>query len=164
MYLGADPVTGRQRYATKTVRVGKRDAQRMLNDMVVEAERCLTARTTATVDELLDRWLELARTDLSPKTTREVSGYIERNLRPALGDVKLNKLTAASLDRYYCSLLVDGGRRGRPLAQGTIRRIHGILRRVRGVVVASEPRVVIRDVTGSACQSSIRHPHEPVAS
>jgi integrase len=101
----------------------------MLNEMVVEAERGLTARTTATVGELLDRWLEMARTDFSPKTTREVSGYIERNLRPALGEVRLSKLTVASLDRYYRSLLVDGGRHGQSLAPGTIRRIHGILRR-----------------------------------
>jgi hypothetical protein len=97
--------------------------------MKVEAERGLATRTTATVGELLDRWLELAREDFSPKTTRETAGYIERNLRPALGDVRLSKLTAASLDRYYRSLLVDGGRNGRPLAPGTIRRIHGILRR-----------------------------------
>jgi len=99
VYLGADPVTGKQRYATKTVRAGKREAQRLLNEMKVEAERGLATRTTATVGELLDRWLELAREDFSPKTTRETAGYIERNLRPALGDVRLSKLTTASLDR-----------------------------------------------------------------
>jgi hypothetical protein len=32
--------------------------------------------------------------------------------------VKRSKLTTASLDRYYRSLLVDGGRNGRPLAPG----------------------------------------------
>ena len=93
VYLGADPVTGKQRYATKTVHAGKREAQRLLNEMKVEAERGLATRTTATVGELLDRWLELAREDFSPKTTRETAGYIERNLRPALGDVRLSKLT-----------------------------------------------------------------------
>jgi integrase len=158
VYLGADPVSGKQRYATKSVRVGKREAQRLLNEMVVDAERGLTARTTATVGELLDRWLELARADFSPKTTREVSGYIERNLRPALGGVRLAKVTAASLDRYYQQLLVDGGRDGRPLAPGTIRRIHGILHRalaqgvrwgwlgVNPAASASPPRVPAPDI------------------
>lgn len=158
VYLGADPVTGKQRYATKTVRAGKREAQRLLNEMKVEAERGLATRTTATVGELLDRWLELAREDFSPKTTREVVGYIERNLRPALGDVRLSKLTTASLDRYYRSLLVDGGRNGRPLAPGTIRRIHGILRRalaqgvrwgwlgVNPAASASPPRVPLPEI------------------
>ena len=93
VYLGADPVSGEERYATKTVRAGKRGAQRMLNEMKAESDRGLAARTTAKVEELLDRWLELARADFSPKTTREVTGYIERNLRPALGDVRLSKLT-----------------------------------------------------------------------
>jgi integrase len=101
----------------------------VLNEMVVAAGRGLTARTNATVGELLDRWLELATVDFSPKTTLEVSGSIARYLRPALGDVPLNKLTPASLDRYYRSLLTGGGRSGKPLSPATIRRIHGILRR-----------------------------------
>ncbi len=157
VYLGADPVNGKQRHPTKTVRAGKREAQRSLNEVIVEAERGLATRTTATVGELLDRWFELAREDFSPKTTREVIGYIERNLRPALGDVRLSKLTTASLDRYYRSLLVDGGRRS-SVAPGTIRRIHGILRRalaqgvrwgwlgVNPAVSASPPRVPQPDI------------------
>jgi hypothetical protein len=32
VYLGADPVTGKQRCATRTVRAGKREAQRVLNE------------------------------------------------------------------------------------------------------------------------------------
>ena len=57
---------------------GKRGGQRLLNEMKVEAERGLASRTIATVGELLDRWVELAREDSSPETTREVVGYIER--------------------------------------------------------------------------------------
>ncbi|MGK2883681.1 MAG: hypothetical protein ACSLE8_02745 [Rhodococcus sp. (in: high G+C Gram-positive bacteria)] len=55
VYLGADPVSGKQRSATKSVRgVGKREAQRLLNEMVVSAERGLEARTTTTVGDLLE--------------------------------------------------------------------------------------------------------------
>ena len=61
VYLGADPVSGKQRDATRTVGAGTREAQRVLNEMKVEAERGLAARTTATVGELLDRWLESPR-------------------------------------------------------------------------------------------------------
>ena len=42
VYLGADPVTGKQRYASRTVRAGKREAQRVLNEMISEAERELS--------------------------------------------------------------------------------------------------------------------------
>ena len=159
VYLGKDPVSGKQRYVTKTVRGGKREAQRVLNAMVVDAERGLIARTNTTVGELLDAWLELATPDFSPKTVRETSGYIERNLRPALGDVPLNKLTPAALDRYYRDLLTDGGQRGQGLSPGTIRRIHGILRRalaqgvrwgwlgVNPAASASPPRVLATTVS-----------------
>ncbi len=56
VFLGHDPLTGKKRYATQTVRGGKREAQRKLAEMVTEAERGLTARTTATVGELLEAW------------------------------------------------------------------------------------------------------------
>ena len=33
VFLGVDPVTGRTRYANKSVRTGKREAQRMVAEM-----------------------------------------------------------------------------------------------------------------------------------
>ena len=56
VFLGKDPVGGKQRHVTKTVRGGKREAKRVLNAMVVDAERGLIARTNTTVGELLDAW------------------------------------------------------------------------------------------------------------
>ena len=63
VFLGPDPLTGRKRYATRTVRGGKREAQTALAEMVTEAERGLTVRTTATVGELLEAWFESAAPD-----------------------------------------------------------------------------------------------------
>jgi len=65
VYLGRDPLTGKKRYATRTVRGGKREAQTALAEMVTEAERGLTVRTTATVGELLEAWFEFAAPDFS---------------------------------------------------------------------------------------------------
>jgi len=48
VYLSRDPVTGKKRYATRTVRGGKREAQSALAEMITEAERGLTVRPTAT--------------------------------------------------------------------------------------------------------------------
>ena len=158
VYLGVDPVSGKQRYVTKTVRGSKREAQRALNELVVAAERGAVARTTTTVGELLDAWFELAREDFSPKTVRETAGMIERYLRPALGDVPINKLTAAALDRFYRKLMASGGRNGGPLAAATVRRVHGVLRRalaqgvrwdwlgVNPASSASPPRVPIPEI------------------
>lgn len=92
VYLGPDPLTGKKRYATRTVRGGKREAQSALAEMITEAERGLTARTTATVGELLDAWFEFAAPDFSPKTVKETRGYIDRSLMPTLGSKRLAKL------------------------------------------------------------------------
>ena len=132
VFLGTDPVTSKKRYASRTVRGGKREAQRVLNEMVAGAEQGLSVRTSATVGELLERWFEFASRDFSPKTVKETRGFIDRNLLPTLGSVHLSKLKASDLDRLYRTLQSSGGMRGRPLAPGTVRRIHGILRRALG--------------------------------
>jgi integrase len=129
VYVGRDPVTGKQRYATRTVRGGKRAAQRILAEMVTDAEHGLSVRTNATAGELIEAWFELAADDFSPKTVKETRGFIDRNLLPAVGDVPLSKLKASDLDRLYRRLQASGAVGGGPLSPATVRRIHGILRR-----------------------------------
>ncbi len=129
VYVGVDAVTGKKRYATKSIRGGKRDAERALVELAADAQRGKLSRTNTTVAELLDAWFDQASQDFSPKTVVETRGFIERNLRPALGTVPLTRLKAADLDRYYTRLLKNGGQSGQPLSPATIRRIHGILRR-----------------------------------
>jgi integrase len=158
VYLGRDAVSGKKRWATRTVRGGKREAQRALSAMVAEADGGTLARTDVTVGELLERWFEQASEDFSPKTVLETRGFIDRNLLPDLGKVPLGKLKPDTLDRYYRSLRSGDGNDGRPLAPATIRRIHGILRRAlsQGVrwgwlaanpaAAASPPRVVTPDI------------------
>ena len=68
VFVGRDAVTGREHYATRTIRAGQREAQRAMNEMVVAAERGTLAKTRATFGELLDTWLEHASRDFSPKT------------------------------------------------------------------------------------------------
>jgi integrase len=156
VFVGRDPVTGRKRYVTKTVRGGKREAHRELVTLLYSAQQGARSRSTATVADLLNAWFEHARPDLSPKTVRETRGYIDRNLIPALGAVRVDRLRADRIDAYYRTLRT---RRTRPLAPGTIRRIHGILRRAlqQGVrwgwlnanpaAVASPPRIPASGLT-----------------
>jgi len=70
VYLGTDPVTNKQRYASRTVRTGKREAQRALNEMINEAERGLSVRTSVTVGDLLEKWFEFAAPDSRRKQSR----------------------------------------------------------------------------------------------
>src|SRR5829696_692614 len=84
VYIGIDPVTRKQRYAVKSFRGGKREAQRLLAEMVLDAQRGHSVRRTATVGELLEAWFEQAAQDFSPKTVKETRGIIDRNLLPEL--------------------------------------------------------------------------------
>ena len=120
VYLGIDPVTGKKRFATRTVRGGKREAQSVLAEMITEAERGLTVRTTAAVGELLDAWFEFAAPDFSPKAVKETRSYIDRSLMPTLGSKRLAKLKSADHDAFYRRLLASGGSSGRPLAPAAV--------------------------------------------
>ena len=131
VFLGYDPVTGKQRYSYRTVHGGKRDAQRALAEMITEADKGLVARTNATVEDLLEAWFELAAADFSPTTVKETRGYMDRSLLPMLGHRQLAKLKPAEIDAFYQRLRASGGVRGQPLAPATIGRIHGVLRRAR---------------------------------
>ena len=158
VFVGNDAITGKKRYATKTVRGGKREAQRMLASMVVEAERGATARTELTVGEVLELWFEAARLDFSPKTVKEVRGYLDRHLVADLGAIRLDRLKPHDLDVYYARLRAGGGRSGHPLAPATVKRVHGILHRalqqakkwgwigVNPAAAATPPRVVQAEI------------------
>ena len=99
VYLGTDPVTGKKRYTSRTVRGGKRAAQRVLAELVTEAERDLSVRTNATAGELIEAWFEQATRDFSPKTVKETRGFIDRNLMPAIRAVPQSRLKASDVDR-----------------------------------------------------------------
>jgi integrase len=158
VYLGRDPVSGQRRYASKTVRGGKREAESALAAMVADAQRGASLRTNETVGALLERWFEHAAPDFSPTTVLETRGILDRYLLPAFSDTKLNRLGTDAIDRFYRELRASGGKGGRALSPATIRRIHGILRRamsqgvrwgwlgVNPAAAASPPKVLAPDI------------------
>lgn len=162
VYVGRDAVTGRKRWVTKTVKGGKREAQRALAAMVAEADRGALRSTTVTVGELLEEWFAHAAPGFSPKCVLETRGVLDRNLLPFLGPIRLSKLGAADIDRHYRRLRDEGGRAGRPLAPGTIKRTHGVLHRalaqgvkwgwlaVNPASAATAPRVPAPDINPPA--------------
>jgi integrase len=127
VYLGVDPERGRERWATKTVHGTRRYATACLAEFVEEAGY---ARLRAgTVADLLDRWLAHASTAWSASTLRETRSIVEHHLKPHLGHLAVNKLTTVDIDDLYRHLLRSGGRHGRPLAPGTVQRVHVVLHR-----------------------------------
>jgi hypothetical protein len=82
-----------------------------------------------TVADLLDRWFTHASPGWSTSTQRENRSVIERHLKPLLGHLVVNMLTTVDIDDVYRRLLRAGGAEGRPLAAGTLHRVHVVLHR-----------------------------------
>jgi integrase len=110
----------------RTFKGSERGAGKELAKLVAEAQtKTATAmdRSTATVGQLLDRWLEhrVALGKVRPKTAYEYERKIEGRIKPVLGDVKLRQLTPGHLDNAYKGWLAEG------LSPSTVRVYHSIL-------------------------------------
>jgi hypothetical protein len=70
--------------------------------MLVEAGGCRFPDQQATLGQALGKYLEVA--DLEVSTREAHQGYIRRTIGPVLGEVKIRKLGADSLDALYTAL------------------------------------------------------------
>jgi integrase len=127
VYLGTDPETGQERWASRTVHGSRRFAQAQLQELVEDAGY---ARLRAgTLAELLDRWFEAASPGWALTTVSHTRSVIDCYLKSHLGHLHVTKLTTEDIDDFYGHLLRAGGRNDRPLAPGTVARVHGVLHR-----------------------------------
>ena len=158
-YVGRDPGTGREKYQTLTIRGSKRAAEAELARFVTEVSGGGHGAGDTTLAELIQRWLELVRDDLSPSTVRGYERIIRSYINPAIGKVQLNKLRTDQLDRFYGGLRERGGADGAPLSPATVRQTHAVIRRALNqahrwgwiatnpAALASPPRVCARPVS-----------------
>lgn len=125
VYAGIDPVTGRRTYHREKVagtdKAAYRRAEKVLTNLQARVNAQRAPTSTVTLSYAIDEWLRSA--DIEESTRHGYEGYIERTIRPALGDVSVSKVTprATALLRHRTS---DRGNRptdrGRP--SGTRRR------------------------------------------
>src|SRR6266511_4457220 len=152
VYAGLDPVSKKKHYLVETVPAGPmaaRDAEKVRTRLLNQVDERRNPRTKATLNQLLDRWLEVV--ELEP-TTR--SGYVrklDKHVRPVLGTNQVGRHDAETLEFFYallrrCRDRCDGRHQDRhrvkrkhecdsrcevhvcrPLAPATVRQIHAIL-------------------------------------
>jgi integrase len=124
---GRDPGTGRRRRVSRYVAGTRRDAERALARLYLEVVDGPFLQSSATLRDLVETWLPIVAVRLSPKTIYDYERILERILLPALGDVRLDELHAAQLDRLYARLL-QAGPKGQPLSPNSVRKVHAVLR------------------------------------
>jgi integrase len=92
--------------------------------MVVEAESGRYDGTSATFEQLANKWLDLVGKNLSPTTLRGYRNKLAVRIFPAIGDRPVNKITTDELDQLYRALVDHVG-----LSPATVRQINAIIRR-----------------------------------
>jgi integrase len=125
VHAGRNPVTGKPRYVSRTFTGLAGAADEALAELVDEVTGGEHDGTDTTFGSLLDRWLKHAAVikDLSPTTVREHKRTIEKNIKPALGDVPLREVDGGTLDSLYVSLMT----REPPLSASSVRRCHAVI-------------------------------------
>lgn len=121
---GRDPVSGRRRQISRSVTGSKREAQKVLNELAVEADRGRYVGTSTTFRQLSEQWLALVGNDLSPTTLRTYQNLLSKRILPAIGDLAVKNIQTSDLDLLYNGLQHRIG-----LAPKSVRQIHAIIRR-----------------------------------
>ena len=156
VHTGRDALTGRKRYAHRTVKGTKREAQAALARLVTEVGDGAHAPVReGTVGELLERWFDHGAADWSPTVVRSYRSIIDRVLLPRFGTTALRKLRAADIDAFYAELRKRGGASGARLGAASVRRIHSVLRRA----LAQGLKWGLLTVNPAANASPPREPH-----
>ncbi len=97
-----DPVTGKRRNVTEGTYRTKKDAERAERDALSRRDRgTLLDPSRTTVAELLDEWLRVKANDVSPQSHTDYEITCRLHLKPALGGVLVQKLTADRVQAQY---------------------------------------------------------------
>jgi len=131
--IGKDPTTSKRRQkwhklTATTKKKSQDELNRLLTDMGTGA---YVSPSNLTVSEYLGRWLnDYARTNVAAQTYQRYEVIVRQHLAPALGAIKLGKLTALDIQRCHAEAL-EGGRkdgRGKSLSARTVTHHHRVLR------------------------------------
>lgn len=114
----------------------------------------LTEDSRMTLGEWLDRWIaDYKESTLRPGTVRGYRSYIERYLKPQLGDKQVSLITSQDIQRMYRRLKKDGRavwhpEKGTQLANATIRSLHCMLHEA--LQDAVQAHIIARNPTADA--------------
>jgi integrase len=121
VYAGRN-AAGKVRQVSRNFAGTKRKAQSALAKLVTEVESGKVAKShQGSVGDLLDAWVADIEPTRSAFTMREHRRSIEKDIKPEIGNVRLDRLTGKDLDRLYASWLARG------LSPGSVRRHHSII-------------------------------------
>jgi integrase len=146
--VGPDPVTGRRRQKSKGGFRTRKAAEAGLRELsaAVDGGRYVE-RSTTTVGEYLDEWIEIVRPRLRPTTWNSYRQSVA-HIKGRIGAVPLQSLAPLEVENLYKQLLATRGRNGRLLSPKTVRGIHVVLRKA--LADAERLGLVVRNAAAAA--------------
>lgn len=117
-FLGRDD-RGRPIQVSKTVRGGRRDANKVAAGMTLTSA---TASAKVTVGQLLDLWVDHQASSWAPSTEQNQRSRVRLVKADPISDVPLVRLTAVDVDRWHTRLARGG------VGEGSIRNQHLVVR------------------------------------
>ena len=146
--VGPDPVTGRRRQTSKGGYRTRKAAEAALRELstAVDARRYVE-RSTTTVGDYLDEWLEVVQPRLRPTSWNSYRQAVA-HIKGRIGAVPLQSLVPLEVENLYKELLATRGRQGRPLSPKTVRGVHVVLRKA--LADAERLGLVVRNAAAAA--------------
>lgn len=117
-----DPLTGKRRPIWKTVKGGKRDAERLRAKLITEVSAGLHAGPRKmTVGEVATWWLDnyVKKSELAARTAEVYEDVVRDRIIPALGSISVEKLQPYQLHQFYRELR-ERGRKGVESIKGVL--------------------------------------------
>ena len=129
VYLGVDPVTGKKRYRSESVKGPKSLAQRRLTAILREVDTGIFVRPSGmTVAEYLEHWLrEHVEGHVRNRTVESYRRTVRVHLIPRLGRIPLERLNSRQIQEMESELLRSGGVGGRALSALSVSLVHRVL-------------------------------------
>ncbi|WP_410605003.1 tyrosine-type recombinase/integrase [Amycolatopsis sp. lyj-90] len=126
VYAGIDPVTKKRYYLDEVVSAGPKaagQAEKLRTKFLNQVDEKRSSRTSATVDQLMDRYFELVKIEETTRTGYE--SLVRIHVRPLLGGSKLSRLDGEILDSFYKQLRTCRAHcQGRKFVQHRTERAH----------------------------------------
>lgn len=123
---GYDPGTGKQIQRSITGKTQKEVSQKLKAATTAIDEGTYTAPNKMTVAQWLDIWTAEYLKAVKPSTVTSYKATVNTHLKPGLGAIKLDALTAHAIQSLYNTLSAPEGE-GKALSPKTVKNIHGVL-------------------------------------
>ena len=124
--LGKDPATGKRKQQWYSVKGTKKQAEKRLAELLHELDTGMLVKPSKlTVAQYLDQWLQDSRGNIAPNTAQTYAWFIDRHIKPTIGQIHLTTLRPERLQRLYSEKLTSGRRDGKGgLGSRSVRYIH----------------------------------------